>query len=344
MGRYEGIVEIAGIVTADRATSAIAGNTGDEPIRAALRLDVYAASVLGLLTRSQIKLRNLTATVNGKTVRLSHPVKRGDRIALSWDERPPPDLPPENIPLSVIYEDAACVVLNKAQGMVVHPGAGNYRGTLVNALLWRQMTADRQQTAGRAEQPFIVYGDRPFIVHRLDKDTSGVLIAAYTEEALRFLSGQFKERAVKKTYAAIVVGAPPRDRGLIDTNLCRDPRNRKTFMVSGANGTMNPPSGGKGKRAVTRYQLIRSTARGGGVYSLLLLRPHTGRTHQLRVHLRHLGCPILGDPLYYKKDPRFPDATLMLHALSLEITLPHGERRTFKAPLPERFSLVSSPK
>jgi 23S rRNA pseudouridine1911/1915/1917 synthase len=341
MGRYEGIVGIKDIITANAAISAD-GNRGGGPA-GPLRLDVYAASVLGLLTRSQIKLRNLAATVNGKAVKRSHPVKSGDRIALSWDERPLPELPPENIPLSVIYEDAACVVLNKAQGMVVHPGAGNYRGTLVNALLWRQMETNNQGNdlyGEHGERPFVVHGERPFIVHRLDKDTSGILIAAYTEDALRFLSSQFKERAVKKTYAAIVAGVPPQARGLIDTIICRDPRNRKTFMASGAKGTITKIADGKGKRALTRYKLIRHTAHGSGVYSLLLLRPRTGRTHQLRVHLRHLGCPILGDPLYHKKDPRFPDATLMLHALSLEITLPHGERRTFKAPLPERFSLV----
>ena len=299
-----------------------------------VRLDVYTASVLGLLTRSQIKSRNLTATVNGKVVKVSRPVKPGDRIALSWDERPPPELPPENIPLSVIYEDETCVVLNKAQGMVVHPGAGNYRGTLVNALLWRRRAADGRQCGEQCYAGDVragpQYGERPFIVHRLDKDTSGILIAAYTEDALRFLSGQFKERAVKKTYAAIVAGIPPGERGRIDTDICRDTRNRKTFMVSGTGG----------KRAVTRYKLIRSVVSGGGAYSLLLLRPRTGRTHQLRVHLRHIGCPILGDPLYHKKDPRFPAATLMLHALSLEITLPCGERGMFRAPLPERFSLV----
>lgn len=327
MGYYEGTVTAS--AAADTA------NTGHGPVR----LDVYAASVLGLLTRSQIKSRNLAATVNGKAVKLSQLVKAGDRLALSWDERPPSALPPENIPLSVIYEDEHCIVLNKAQGMVVHPGAGNYRGTLVNALLWRRMAADGQQAAD-GSGPFpagdvcagLQYGERPFIVHRLDKDTSGILIAAYTEDALRFLSGQFKERAVKKTYAAIVAGVPPHERGLIDTTICRDTRNRKTFIVS--------KTGGKGKRAVTRYRLIRSAVSGGGAYSLLLLRPRTGRTHQLRVHLRHIGCPILGDPLYHKKDPRFPAATLMLHALSLEITLPRGERETLRAPLPERFSLV----
>jgi 23S rRNA pseudouridine1911/1915/1917 synthase len=309
MPRYEGLV------TADAFEYA-----------GSMRLDIYAASALGILTRSQIKSRNLKALVNDRAVKLSRPVKTGDRIVLTWDERPPPVLASENIPLTVIHEDETCVVVNKAQGMVVHPGAGNRQGTLVNALLWRR--AADGISPGKPHQN----EERPFIVHRLDKDTSGVLIAAYTEDALRFLSSQFKARTVKKTYMAIVAGIPPHDFGVIDTCLCRDSRNRKKFMASAD----------KGKRAVTRYKLIRSWTQGPARYSLLALMPRTGRTHQLRVHLRHIGCPILGDPLYSKKDPRFPEATLMLHALSLEITLPGGRRRTFKASLPERFAVSAS--
>jgi 23S rRNA pseudouridine1911/1915/1917 synthase len=135
---------------------------------------------------------------------------------------------------------------------------------------------------------------------------------------------------VRKTYAALVAGTPPERRGLIDTYLCRDEHNRQRFAVSAA----------KGKRAVTVYRLLRRWSAGRGDYSLLLLRPHTGRTHQLRAHLRHIGCPILGDPLYGSKTPAYPDATLMLHALSLEVTLPQGARRRFKAPLPERFTAL----
>jgi 23S rRNA pseudouridine1911/1915/1917 synthase len=305
MPRYEGVVTA-------------------EAVRGQTRLDVYAASVLGLLTRSQIKSRNLKAFVNDKAVKLSRPVKAGDRIMLTWDDRPPLELMPENIPLTVIHEDAACIVVNKPLGMVVHPGAGNRSGTLVNALLWHRPGGE---TAAKLPELPRQDGTRPFIVHRLDKDTSGVLIAAYTEDALVFLSRQFRERTVKKTYLAIVAGIPPHDRGSIDTCLCRDSRNRKIFMTSEKSG----------KRALTRYKRLRSWTDGPAAYSLLALRPHTGRTHQLRVHLRHIGCPILGDPLYYKKDPRHPDAALMLHARSLEITLPTGERRKFKAALPERF-------
>jgi 23S rRNA pseudouridine1911/1915/1917 synthase len=168
------------------------------------------------------------------------------------------------------------------------------------------------------------------IVHRLDKDTSGVIIAAYNNEALAFLAAQFKNRQARKTYAAIVQGTPREAAGNIETYITRDPRDRKRFTVS-AN---------KGKLALTRYRVIRSW----GAYSLVLLRPKTGRTHQLRVHLLHLGHPILGDPIYGVHgvrfaEGRFTEATLMLHAKSLRILLPgDAESQTFSAPLPARFS------
>jgi 23S rRNA pseudouridine1911/1915/1917 synthase len=160
-------------------------------------------------------------------------------------------------------------------------------------------------------------------VHRLDKDTSGVIIAAYDDEALAFLSDQFKTRQVRKTYAALVKGVPPEKEGLIETYITRDSRDRKKFSVSQD----------KGKAAGTRYRLIRAW----DGYALLLLRPRTGRTHQLRVHLRYLGCPILGDPLYGNRDPDFSGATLMLHAKALSLTLPGDGCRTFRTPLPQRF-------
>jgi 23S rRNA pseudouridine1911/1915/1917 synthase len=161
-------------------------------------------------------------------------------------------------------------------------------------------------------------------VHRLDKDTSGVIIVSYDDEALVFLADQFKERSVKKTYAAIVKSCPGELSGVIETRIARDSRDRKRFAVS-----MD-----RGKIALTRYRVIRSW----GAYSLLALRPRTGRTHQLRVHLRSLGCPILGDSIYGIPDKRFPRATLMLHARTLSITLPgHDSPSRFKAPLPERF-------
>jgi 23S rRNA pseudouridine1911/1915/1917 synthase len=282
------------------------------------RLDLYVAEDLKLLRRSQLKTRLLWAKLNGRPVKLSRAIKAGDILELAWADPEPPNLIPEDIALDLLYEDRRVAVINKAQGMVVHPGAGNPRGTLANALLHRRLNALRSSSPAPGPS------SRPGIVHRLDKDTSGVIIASYDDEALAFLSDQFKERTVKKTYTAIVRSCPREAFGVVETRIARDSRDRKRFAVSTD----------RGKIALTRYRVIRSW----GAYSLLALRPRTGRTHQLRVHLRHLGCPILGDSLYGIPDKRFPRATLMLHARTLSITLPdHDSPSLFKAPLPERF-------
>ena len=288
----------------------------------ALRLDRYVAEDLKLLTRSQLKTKLLGTKVNGKAAKLSRLVKPGDLLELDWADPEPLALLPEDIPLDILYEDDRVAVLNKAQGMVVHPGAGNRRGTLANALLYRRLTRNDPPGAG---VPGSIPGTcRPGIVHRLDKDTSGVIIASYDDDALAFLADQFKARTVKKTYAAIVRGTPREKSGVVATRIARDSRNRKRFAVS-AN---------RGKPALTRYRVIRSW----GAYSLLALRPRTGRTHQLRVHLRHLGHPVLGDSVYGAPDKQFPTATLMLHARTLTITLPGRDAPSlFKAPFPNRF-------
>jgi 23S rRNA pseudouridine1911/1915/1917 synthase len=308
--------------------------TVDASIPKGLRLDRYTAECLGLLSRSQIKSRGLKGAVNGKEARLSRILKAGDRLELSWAEAEPLTLIPEDLPLDVLYEDDRVVVINKAQGMVVHPGAGNHRGTLANALLYRRLCRGGlpvQQgifadPAGEGLKPGMGgAGLRPGIVHRLDKDTSGVIIAAWDDEALAFLSDQFRNRRVKKNYLALVPGKLKEPQGRIETLISRDRRDRKKFTVSG-----------RGRIAVTRYRVLRSWKS----HSLLLLRPKTGRTHQLRVHLRHLGRPISGDPLYGGPDPLFPDWGLMLHARSLSIILPGcDEAQSFQAPLPERFRL-----
>ncbi|GHV51896.1 ribosomal large subunit pseudouridine synthase D [Spirochaetia bacterium] len=290
-------------------------------IPSSLRLDRYVSEQLSLLSRSQIKTRSMEAWLNGKAVKLSRIVKPGDTLELFWTDPESTDLESENLPLKVIYEDSRVIVVDKAQGMVVHPGAGNRRGTLANALLYRRLRrwGDDNVPAGE--------GFRPGIVHRLDKDTSGVIIAAWDDEALAFLSDQFKRRLVRKTYIAIVQGVPKETSGRIETLISRDSRDRKRFAVST----------GKGKSALTLYRVIRS--RQG--HALVLLRPRTGRTHQLRVHMRHIGHPIVGDPIYGFSDPLFPDVSLMLHAKSLSITLPGDVgQRTFKAPLPDRFHLI----
>ncbi|MDR1788061.1 MAG: RluA family pseudouridine synthase [Treponema sp.] len=282
-----------------------------------LRLDRYIACEAGLLSRSQIKARSLKALVNGIPQKISHIVKKGDLLDLSWDDAPPLDLIPQDIPLRVLYEDDRVIVVDKAQGMVVHPGAGNREGTLANALLFRALRRGASAPGPAA---------RPCIVHRLDKDTSGVLIACWDEAALECLAAQFRARTVRKTYAALVAGTPGDASGVIDARIARDKRSRTRFMVSTA------PE--KGRAALTRYRVARSW----GTHSLLLLRPRTGRTHQLRVHLLSIGHPIIGDPIYRGPGPSFPNATLMLHALRLGITLPGADAQSvFRAPLPARF-------
>ncbi|MDR2901339.1 MAG: RluA family pseudouridine synthase [Treponema sp.] len=286
-------------------------------IPASLRLDRYVSEYLKLLNRSQVKSRNLTAEINGKSVKLSRIVKPGDLIHVTWDEFVETDLIPEDLPLNIIFENERVVVIDKDQGMVVHPGAGNSHGTLANALYFRRL-----QKCGEGQS--VRSGLRPGIVHRLDKDTSGVIIAAYDDEALDYLARQFKQRKTLKTYAAIIKGHLPCQKGKIETYISRDLRDRKKFAVHES----------KGKYALTYYKVIREWKG----YSLVLLRPKTGRTHQLRVHLKHLGHPILGDPLYGGNDSHFADLTLMLHAKRLSIALPpDGLRMTFKSPLPKRF-------
>jgi len=286
-----------------------------DPLPQRLRLDVFVSEYLRLLSRSQIKTRNLSAKINGKEAKLSRSVKRGDCLELCWDDPPPADIIPQNIPLDIIYEDERCVVINKPQGLVVHPGAGNRQGTLANALRFRAENREQRTESGEVR--------RCFIVHRLDKETSGVIIAAWDDEAHAFLCEQFKSRRVKKTYAAIVRGVPKEKNGRIETFIARDTKNRQRFAVRE-----------KGKNALTFYKVIKSWRD----YSLLLLRPRTGRTHQLRVHLEYLGHPILGDPIYGRADKIFPDATLMLHSRNLAITLiGEKEPRIFSSPIPDRF-------
>jgi 23S rRNA pseudouridine1911/1915/1917 synthase len=221
----------------------------------------------------------------------------------------------EPIELDILYESDRVIVINKPAGLVVHPGAGNWTGTLAQGLLHH---------VARLESAF-AGSSRPGIVHRLDKDTSGVLIAAKEPEMLAALADQFKRRRASKHYLALVKGRLPRSQDTIDTGIQRDERNRKKFRAAAS---------GEGKQAVTDYRVLRHYAH----HSFLSLRPRTGRTHQLRVHMASLGCPIVGDPLYARRDADFPDAPMMLHAYQLRVYLPDEERwAEFTAALPERF-------
>ncbi|MGD9940866.1 MAG: RluA family pseudouridine synthase [Clostridia bacterium] len=307
------------------------------------RLDRYIAENLGILTRSQLKARLVRAIVNGREVKLSRPVHDGDRFSLELEPEASRVELAEDLDLSVVYEDDSVIVVDKPQGMVTHPAHGNWQGTLANGLLGRfaaarEVAGPAGKSSGEPSGEPVGYPEgtqaepsvpaRAGIVHRLDKDTSGVIIAARNAVAQEFLAAQFRERSTSKLYYAIVKGRPPAASGRLDSWQARDPANRKRFA---------PSEQGRGKRAVTDWKLLGAS----GDYAFLALKPRTGRTHQLRVHCRQMGCPIVGDPVYAKKDARFPEATLMLHAAELRIIIPgESEIRCFSTPLPERFRLM----
>ena len=222
------------------------------------------------------------------------------------------------MPLDIIYESDDVIVVNKPSGMAVHPGAGRYTGTLVNALLHHVASLGERFD----EQPL-----RPGVVHRLDMDTSGVIIVAKHARAHAGLAAQFRQRTVRKTYIAWALGRPTPTVGRIDNYLARDPRHPLRFRVAG-------PDAPRARRAVTRYRLRAVWEQ----RSLLMLRPLTGRTHQLRVHCSSRGYPLAGDPLYGTLESRAAAPRLMLHARHLRIRLPgEVEPTLFSAPAPDPF-------
>lgn len=279
------------------------------------RVDQVASNTLGI-PRSVFSNPTLICTINGKNAKKSQKLKDGDNVLISYEEEILEGLEAESLDLDIIYEDDDILVINKAQGMAVHPGAGNYTGTVANALL------------GLYGEDFDAGDDelRPGIVHRLDKDTSGVMVIAKTQNAHQKLSRMFSEHENKKYYLAIVKGSFTMDGGVIDSRIVRDKINRKKYTT-----TQNK---GEGRDALTKYKVLSQN----NGYSLLLVRIFTGRTHQIRVHMTSIGHPILGDPIYGRRDSIYPDATLMLHALKLSIIHPSsGMTVTFKAPLPSHF-------
>lgn len=282
------------------------------------RVDKFLASQANLFSRSQLKARNARIFINNREEKAGKRLKAGDRLLVIWDEVPDRSYKPENLDVSIIFENDDVFVFNKAQGMVVHPANGNWSGTLANAVLGMEMN-----------RRGVAHLERGGIVHRLDKDTSGVIIVARNPEAHAFLAAQFKERATRKEYFALTHGIPRVWAGRIENYLARDKKNRKKFAVQVEDG----------KHAITIYKTIAVwEAEKGRTYALVQLFPKTGRTHQLRVHLASMGCPIVGDPLYGVKESFIPDATLMLHARRLKIRLPGEEKaRIFKAPFPAHF-------
>jgi 23S rRNA pseudouridine1911/1915/1917 synthase len=277
------------------------------------RLDKYLADLLPDVSRSRIQqlIKDGRATVDEKIV--SKPSFRPDAGQVVKIEIPalePQPLLPESIPLDIVYQDDEIVVVNKPAGMVVHPGAGHQSGTLVNALL------------ARFEQLAKVGGQRrPGIVHRLDKDTSGLVVVALTEGARLRLKRQFQQRRVRKVYLALAKGIVTPPHGVIEAPIGRDPRNRKRMAVV--------PDG---REAITEYHTLEVL----DSYTLVEALPKTGRTHQIRVHLAFLGFPLAGDTTYGRGPRSLPLNRQFLHAYQLGFILPStGEPKIFTAPIPE---------
>lgn len=293
------------------------------------RLDSYIAGLPGGMNRSKLKTGVKSITINGKTQKISYKVKPGDNILIEWEDSVPEDIIAQPIPLEIIYEDKNVCVINKPQGMVTHPASGNWENTLVNGLLyhWGRENIKGIKEGSISQQ---LVKRRPGIVHRLDKDTSGIIITAKNRDSEEYLQKQFQNhKFLVKEYICICCGIPPKKHDTITTQIIRDPRDRKIFKaVTDSN---------EGKIAVSEYQCISTY----GNYSLMRIRIKTGRTHQIRVHMKFINCPILGDPLYGKKDKQFPDATLMLHSRMLKIFIPDNkEKQMFKTSTPERFLKV----
>ena len=280
------------------------------------RLDAFLASSLDGLTRSQATrlIESGEVAVNGRAVSKSYKLAGGEDIAVTLPEPEPVEAVPQDIPLDVVYEDADVIVVNKPSGMVVHPAPGHPDGTLVNALLYH--CAGTLSGVGGAL--------RPGIVHRIDRDTSGLIIATKNDAAHQYLSAQLADPTLARTYECIVVGKLREDRGTVDAPIARHPTDRKRMAVVAG-----------GREAVTHWEVI---ARYPG-YTHVRCRLETGRTHQIRVHMAYIGHPILGDTVYGAKK-EVPGLTgQCLHAVGLRFLHPrtHEVVELF-CPLPEEFT------
>ena len=280
------------------------------------RCDVYIAENSPNLTRSFLKklFDEGNITVNKKTVRASYKLSSGDEIELSLPSLKEPEAKPQDIPLDIIYEDSAVLVINKPRGMVVHPAAGNEDGTLVNAVM--------HHCKGNLSGINGVL--RPGIVHRIDKDTTGLLAIAKTNEAHLFLTEQLSDRSLSRTYYAIVHGNIKEDTITVDAPIARSDADRKKMAVKSG-----------GRQAVTHITVLKRF----GKYTYIKCKLQTGRTHQIRVHTKHIGHPILGDRTYGLKKEEFSLSGQLLHAGEIGFIHPLTKEYTaFSAPLPDDFS------
>ena len=279
---------------------------------AGTRADVFLAAKLGVSRSNMQKLLEDGRVKRGeKIIKADYKVRAGEMFVVDIPEPEPIEAVPENIPLDIIYEDDDVVVLNKARGMVVHPAPGNYTGTLVNALLYHCSNLSGINSA-----------IRPGIVHRLDKDTSGIMIVAKNDAAHISLSQQIQSKTAVRTYLAVVRGNIKTDSGTIETQIARDKTDRKKMAVVKEGG----------RDAITDYEVLERF----GKYTLVRCKLRTGRTHQIRVHMEYLGYSLVGDPKYSPMKTPFGIKGQALHSHTLEFTHPRtGERMKFEAPLPE---------
>jgi len=284
------------------------------------RLDKFLARQLPGQSRSRLQaiIKDGGVTVNETVATKSGlALLTGDKISICIPEVVPGNLEPESIPLDIVFENEHLVIINKPAGMVVHPAPGHASGTLVHAALGN--FGDLQGIGGEV---------RPGIVHRLDKDTSGLIIVAKNEKAHRWLQEQFRLRKVKKTYLALVDGKPPTPSGRVEAAIARDAAHRKQMTVV---------SDGRGRAAITEFHTVKQFNQ----HTLVEAHPLTGRTHQIRLHMAFLGCPIVGDLVYGRKKPSLDLERHFLHAYQISIILPgESEARTFQAELPADLQTI----
>jgi 23S rRNA pseudouridine1911/1915/1917 synthase len=282
------------------------------------RLDRFVSDHVPGLSRATVQrlVEEGHITVDGRRRKASYRVQCEEVVQIYVPPPAPTAAQPENIPLEIIYEDADLLVINKPAGMVVHPAAGHTSGTLVNAVLGHTPTLD------------IGGEERPGIVHRLDADTSGLIVVAKSDKAMLYLQAQFKARTVHKTYLALVIGHINPPRGRIEAPIARDPAHRQKMAVV---------TSGKSREAITVYRSLASL----DGYTLVAAEPQTGRTHQIRVHLAFIGFPVAGDTLYGQPKNKIHLSRQFLHAWKISFALPDGRPVSFTAPLPDDLRRVA---
>lgn len=282
------------------------------------RLDAYISNELDEVSRTYIQklIKDNRVKVNGLIKKARYLVKEGDNISISLPENNDLELVPENIPIDIVYEDNDIVVIDKPQDMVVHPAPGNYSGTLVNGLLYH--IDSLSQINGLI---------RPGIVHRLDKDTTGLLLVAKNDFAHIKLVEQLKDRSVRREYTALVHGIIKEDSGVINQPIGRDPRNRKKMTVIQTNS----------KEAITKFQVLKRYSK----YTLVKVQLETGRTHQIRVHFSYINHPVIGDPVYSNAKNEFNLRRQLLHAKEIGFIHPRThEAMKFECELPYIFNKI----